>query len=117
MWEDILNTIIDKHITTYTIKVGGQVVKNKQDRKRTIKINPEQKLPEVTKTEAVARTNLLDETILIDEGFKSIKNFKDDDIKFDIIPKSDFYSEKAINLDQEIISEKILWKNRMFFNI
>ncbi|AOX44176.1 hypothetical protein S100390_v1c08400 [Spiroplasma sp. NBRC 100390] len=54
-----------------------------------------------------SRTNLLEETILIDEEFSIIRDFKDDDIKVVNMnkTKNNFYNENAIDLEKELLQE------------
>ncbi|WP_425379709.1 hypothetical protein [Spiroplasma endosymbiont of Stenodema calcarata] len=54
-----------------------------------------------------SRTNLLEETILIDEEFSIIRDFKDDDIKVINMnkEKNNFYNESAIDLEKELLQE------------
>lgn len=54
-----------------------------------------------------SRTNLLEETILIDEEFSIIRDFKNDDIKVVNMnkEKNNFYNENAIDLEKVLLQE------------
>ncbi|UZQ30126.1 MAG: hypothetical protein OHM56_00815 [Spiroplasma phoeniceum] len=54
-------------------------------------------------------TNLLEGTILIDEEFSIIYDFKDEDIKIINMKKeqNSFYNENAIDLEKELLKEMV----------
>ncbi|GAA6238588.1 MAG: hypothetical protein SPLM_07050 [Spiroplasma phoeniceum] len=69
-----------------------------------------------------SRTNLLEETILIDEEFSIIRDVKDEDIKIINMKKeqNSFYNENAIDLEKELLKEMVpkkkarLWRYLVF---
>ncbi|AKM54545.1 hypothetical protein SERIO_v1c09870 [Spiroplasma eriocheiris] len=55
------------------------------------------KIPDETKT------NLLEETMMIDEEFSIIKDLKDEDIKVVDMGKTNFYDDNVIDLEEELL--------------
>ncbi|AGM26387.1 hypothetical protein SSYRP_v1c07970 [Spiroplasma syrphidicola EA-1] len=62
-----------------------------------------------------SKTNLLEETIIIDDDYSIVKDFKDDNIKVINMAKNNFYNENAIDLEQELLKEVPQKKKNRFF--
>ncbi|AGM25337.1 hypothetical protein [Spiroplasma chrysopicola] len=62
-----------------------------------------------------SKTNLLEETIIIDDDYSIVKDFKDDNIKVIKMANNNFYNENAIDLEQELLKEAPQKKKNRFF--